>query len=57
LDTGGQNWRFLWVLEMRAFRRDPRFQELVMRLNFMDYWKRYGPPDGCDLDGEKLICR
>jgi TolB-like protein len=56
-DSNGQNWRFLWVPDMRSFRKDPRFQELVMRLNFMDYWKRYGQPDGCDLAGERLVCR
>jgi hypothetical protein len=42
---------------MRPFRRDPRFQALVMKLKMIDYWKQYGPADGCDLKDRQLICR
>jgi TolB-like protein len=56
-NSGGTRWVLLWAPEMRSFRRDPRFQKLVTRLNFVDYWKRYGPPDDCDLHGETLACR
>ncbi len=54
---GGPPWGFLWEPEMRAFRRDPRFQALITPLHLMEYWKQYGPPDGCDLQDGKLICR
>ena len=54
---GGAAWGLLWLPEMRAFRRDPRFQRLVTRLNMMEYWRQYGPPDDCDLKSDKLVCR
>lgn len=46
-----------WLPEMRPFRQDPRFQALVTRLRLIDYWKQYGPPDGCDLKDGQLLCR
>jgi hypothetical protein len=42
---------------MRPLRRDPRFQTLVTRLKLIDYWQQFGPPDGCDLQDGKLLCR
>jgi TolB-like protein len=54
---GGADWGFLWSPELRQFRRDSRFQPFVQRLNLFDYWKRYGPPDDCDLKGDTLRCR
>lgn len=54
---GAASWSFLWDPEMRAFRKDPRFQEVATRLNFVEYWKQYGSPDDCDLHGGTLICR
>jgi hypothetical protein len=47
----------LWMPEMRPFRRDPRFQQLVTKLKLIDYWKQYGAPNECDLRGENLTCR
>jgi hypothetical protein len=45
----------LWLPEMQPFRRDPRFHELIaQRLNLMEYWKEYGPPDGCELRDGRL---
>jgi len=55
--TVGTTWGGLWIQEMRSFRKDPRFQAFVTRLKLPDYWKQYGPPDGCDLAGERLVCR
>jgi TolB-like protein/DNA-binding winged helix-turn-helix (wHTH) protein len=57
LGTVGTTWGFLWQPEMRPFRLDPRFQALVARLKLFDYWEQYGPPDGCDLVGDRLVCR
>jgi TolB-like protein/DNA-binding winged helix-turn-helix (wHTH) protein len=51
----GDNTR-LWTPELRPFRRDQRFQALVTRLGYMEYWRALGPPDGCDLDGDRLTC-
>jgi TolB-like protein/Tfp pilus assembly protein PilF len=48
---------FLWLPEMRPFRKDPRFQALVTRIGLIDYWKQYGPPDDCALKDGKLTCR
>jgi TolB-like protein len=53
---GGVNWDFLWMPEMHSFRRDPRFQGFVTRLNLIGYWKQYGPPDDCALQDGKLTC-
>jgi DNA-binding winged helix-turn-helix (wHTH) protein len=54
--TVGCVWFVVWLPEMRAFRRHPRFQRYVSRMKLTDYWKEYGAPDGCNLDGGKLIC-
>jgi len=48
---------FLWAPETQAVRRDPRFVALAERMRLVDYWKQYGPPDACDLEGEKVTCR
>ncbi|HEY4213757.1 MAG TPA: winged helix-turn-helix domain-containing protein [Steroidobacteraceae bacterium] len=45
-----------WLPEMRPFRRDARFNALVQRLRMIDYWKKYGPPDGCELQNGELSC-
>lgn len=50
-------WAWLWTPEVHAFRLDPRFQAFTTRLGLMDFWLKYGPPDGCDLQGGKLTCR
>jgi hypothetical protein len=47
----------MWTPEMRSFRRDPRFQPFMTRLNLMDYWGKFGPPDDCELKRDKLTCR
>jgi TolB-like protein len=54
--TVGTAWGALWIPEMRPFRQDARFQAFVTRLKLMDYWKTLGPPDGCDLKQDKVIC-
>jgi len=39
------------------FRRDPRFAQLVERLEFVDYWKEFGWPDGkCTPLGDSFVC-
>jgi TolB-like protein/tetratricopeptide (TPR) repeat protein len=48
---------WIWIPELLPFRQDPRFQELVRRLGLIDYWKQYGPPDDCELRGDRLVCR
>ena len=48
---------WIWLPELLPFRRDPRFQALVERLGLVDYWKKFGPPDECDIRGETLIVR
>jgi TolB-like protein/Tfp pilus assembly protein PilF len=49
------NLNQLWWAEMRPFREDPRFQDLVEQLGLMSFWKTHGPPDGHRLKGGKLI--
>jgi TolB-like protein len=46
---------WMWLPELLPFRRDARFQDLVRRLNLIDYWKQYGPPDDCTLRGDTLV--
>lgn len=50
-------WSWLWSVDMRPVRRDPRFAQFVAHLGMVDYWKKYGPPDGCELRDGKLACR
>ncbi len=52
----GTAWGILWIEEMRAYRRDARFQAFVERLGLVDYWSQYGPPDNCELRNGRLIC-
>ncbi len=47
----------LWIPELRAFRQDPRFGLLAERLGLIEYWKKYGPPDECEIREGRLICR
>jgi len=47
----------LWMPEMLAFRRDARFQSFARDVGFIDYWRERGPPDGCELEGERLLVR
>lgn len=54
---GSIEWSDVWMPEMRSFRTDPRFQTFVTRLNLMDYWKQFGPPDNCELKDGKISCR
>jgi len=41
--------------EFRPLRVDSHYQSLF-DANAMEYFRRYGPPDDCDLKGEKLTC-
>jgi TolB-like protein len=62
LEPGVAMWNSLraaylwWSPEMRAFRRDPRFQAFVTRISLMEYFQQYGPPDDCELKNNKLTC-
>jgi len=47
----------LWLPDLVAFRRDPRFQEFTARLGLLEYWKAYGPPDGYALQDGRLVER
>lgn len=44
-DSIASPWDMLWYPEMAAFRADRRFQSVVDRFGFRDYWRVYGPPD------------
>jgi TolB-like protein/Tfp pilus assembly protein PilF len=54
--TVGSSWGVLWLPEMRAFRRDPRFKAFAGRLGLVEFWQQYGAPDECDLKDGKLTC-
>ena len=45
----------LWHPDFRALRRDGRFQSIVQRFRLPSYWKVYGAPDGCELQGDQLL--
>ncbi len=53
---GSIDWSDVWMPEMRPFRNDLRFQAFVTRLKLPDYWRVYGPPDGCDFRDGILTC-
>lgn len=39
----------LWHDSFASFRTHPRFGEWARREGLPDYWRRYGPPDGCRI--------
>jgi len=45
----------LWLPDLVAFRRDPRFHQFTVRLGFFEYWKAHGPPDGYALQDGRLV--
>jgi hypothetical protein len=47
----------IWLPELVAFRRDPRFHEFTVRLGLHEYWKANGPPDGYALQDGRLVER
>ena len=47
----------VWLPELVAFRRDPRFHEFTVRLGLPEYWKAMGPPDGYALRDGRLVER
>jgi TolB-like protein len=47
----------LWLPELVAFRRDPRFHEFTGRLGLPEYWTVNGPPDGYGLQNGRLVER
>jgi Tfp pilus assembly protein PilF len=47
------NW---WIPEAALLRTDARFAELASRMNFVDYWRRYGWPDRCAARGASFEC-
>ncbi len=53
----GSSWFVIWFPSMLPFRQDPRFQAFAERLNLVEYWEIYGPPDGCALEKGKIVCR
>jgi len=53
----GSSWFVIWFPSMRPFRQDPRFQAFVERLDLLEYWEVYGPPDGCALEKGKIACQ
>ncbi|MGC1458546.1 MAG: winged helix-turn-helix domain-containing protein [Steroidobacteraceae bacterium] len=55
-DLGIADWSDVWLPEMRPFRQDPRFAGLMEHLKLIDFWRRDGPPDECDLSGGTLMC-
>lgn len=54
--TIGSAWSFVWLPEMRPFRRDPRFQRFIARLHLGHYWREYGPPDECEPRAATWVC-
>jgi TolB-like protein/Tfp pilus assembly protein PilF len=49
------NLNQFWWADMRPFRADPRFQDLVEQLGLVAFWEKHGPPDGHRLERGKLI--
>jgi hypothetical protein len=45
-----------WLREMRPFRAHPRFAALADHMGLTGYWRKFGPPDGCELRA-RLVCR
>ncbi len=50
-------WILIWHNEGSAFRRDPRFIDLVERLRLVEYWRDGNWPDWCSRKGDSVVCR
>lgn len=46
----------VWEPLNAKLRADPRFTELLNRLQIVEYWDRHEWPDQCHRSGEKIIC-
>ena len=53
----GSDWHMFWRGDLAAFRKDPRFAELVAEQGLVDYWREYGWPDACQPAGDSVICK
>jgi TolB-like protein len=54
---GGFGFGF-WSPEVRPLRRYPGYMALNgATSDVREYYRRYGPPDDCDLNGGTLVCR
>ena len=53
----GNGFSDMWDGRISAFRRDPRFVELIHRLGLDEYWRLGHWPDLCRPEGETIICR
>jgi cytochrome c-type biogenesis protein CcmH/NrfG len=49
-------WSWLWSTELRPLRIDPRFSAFTARLGMHEYWRKFGPPDDCELSASRLVC-
>jgi TolB-like protein/DNA-binding winged helix-turn-helix (wHTH) protein len=48
--------RELWGKDAREFRAQPRFRELVLRLNLLEHWRKSGWADVCRPKGDSFEC-
>jgi TolB-like protein len=46
----------VWRSDMGAFRKDPRFSQIIEKAGWAPYWDRYGMPAWCSRDGEHIVC-
>jgi len=53
--TMGIFFAWIWIPELLPFRCDPRFSDLAQRLGLIEFWKVRGPPDECELVGNRLV--
>lgn len=56
-ESPGNAWSWLWGPEQRAMRQLPEFSDFTKRLGMFPYWKKYGPPDNCEVKNDQLVCR
>jgi len=49
-------WYSVWGGEMSAFRRDPRFAELIGAAGLLPYWDKYGWPPVCQKTDGQITC-
>ena len=52
----GFDCELFWLINMAAFRQNPRFTDLMTELGLVDYWREHGWPDACKPAGDSLIC-
>ena len=55
-DNWPSYYLLLWMPEYVAMRRDPAFQDFLVRTHILDYWRTAGFPPQCHVSADRAMC-